>query len=43
MKTLALSEGDFVTVKSTGLSLGSFVKIQPQSVDFLEITDPKAV
>ncbi|KAK3812038.1 MAG: UFD1-domain-containing protein [Benniella sp.] len=43
MKTLALSEGDFVTVKSTGLSLGSFVKIQPQSVNFLEITDPKAV
>ncbi|OAQ28157.1 ubiquitin fusion degradation protein UFD1 [Linnemannia elongata AG-77] len=43
MKTLALSEGDLVTVKSVGLPLGSFVKIQPQSVDFLDISDPKAV
>ncbi|KAF9429399.1 ubiquitin fusion degradation protein, partial [Entomortierella beljakovae] len=43
MKTLTLSEGDLVTVKSTGLPLGSFVKIQPQSVDFLDISDPKAV
>ncbi|KAG0097361.1 ubiquitin fusion degradation protein, partial [Podila epicladia] len=43
MKTLALSEGDLVTVKSTGLPLGTFVKIQPQSVDFLDISDPKAV
>ncbi|KAG0321743.1 ubiquitin fusion degradation protein [Dissophora globulifera] len=43
MKTLELSEGDLVTVKSAGLPLGSFVKIQPQSVDFLDISDPKAV
>ncbi|KAF9172797.1 ubiquitin fusion degradation protein [Mortierella sp. AD011] len=43
MKTLTLSEGDLVTVKSTSLPLGSFVKIQPQSVDFLDISDPKAV
>ncbi|KAF9319119.1 Ubiquitin recognition factor in ER-associated degradation protein 1 [Podila horticola] len=43
MKTLTLSEGDLVTVKSTGLPLGTFVKIQPQSVDFLDISDPKAV
>ncbi|KAF9116941.1 ubiquitin fusion degradation protein [Mortierella sp. AM989] len=43
MKTLTLSEGDLVTVKSVGLPLGSFVKIQPQSVDFLDISDPKAV
>ncbi|KAF8923668.1 ubiquitin fusion degradation protein UFD1-domain-containing protein [Dissophora ornata] len=43
MKTLTLSEGDLVTVKSAGLPLGNFVKIQPQSVDFLDISDPKAV
>ncbi|KAF8978979.1 ubiquitin fusion degradation protein [Entomortierella lignicola] len=43
MKTLTLSEGDLVTVKSANLPLGSFVKIQPQSVDFLDISDPKAV
>ncbi|KAG0232950.1 ubiquitin fusion degradation protein [Mortierella sp. GBA43] len=35
--------GDLVTVKSAKLELGSFVKIQPQSVDFLDISDPKAV
>ncbi|KAF9944960.1 ubiquitin fusion degradation protein, partial [Modicella reniformis] len=43
MKTLLIAEGDLVIVKSTGLPLGSFVKIQPQSVDFLDISDPKAV
>ncbi|KAG0223286.1 ubiquitin fusion degradation protein [Actinomortierella wolfii] len=43
MKTIGLDEGDLVTVKSTSLRLGSFVKIQPQSVDFLDISDPKAV
>ncbi|KAF9586187.1 ubiquitin fusion degradation protein [Lunasporangiospora selenospora] len=43
MKTLSLSEGDLLTVTSTSLPLGIFVKIQPQSVDFLDISDPKAV
>ncbi|KAJ3015947.1 ubiquitin fusion degradation protein [Thoreauomyces humboldtii] len=43
MKGLGLQEGSFVKVKNTELSLGTFVKIQPQSVDFLQITDPKAV
>nr|KAJ3419168.1 ubiquitin fusion degradation protein [Polyrhizophydium stewartii] len=43
MQTLLLQEGQFVQMRSTSLPLGKFVKIQPQSVDFLEITDPKAV
>jgi ubiquitin fusion degradation protein 1 len=43
MKSLQLDTGNFVHVKSTSLPLGRFVKIQPQSVDFLDITDPKAV
>ena len=43
MQTLLLEEGSIVQVKNTTLPLGSFVKIQPQSVDFLNITDPKAV
>ncbi|ORY45691.1 UFD1-domain-containing protein [Rhizoclosmatium globosum] len=30
-------------IKNVSLPLGQFVKLQPQSVDFLEITDPKAV
>lgn len=43
MKTLGVEEGSLVTIKSTSLPLGKFVKIQPQSVDFLDVSDPKAV
>ncbi len=43
MKTLLLEEGSIVEVKSTSLQLGKFVKIQPQSTAFLDISDPKAV
>ena len=43
MQTLSLDPGDLVQVKSTDLPLGSFIKLQPQSPDFLEISDPKAV
>ncbi|KAI8920643.1 ubiquitin fusion degradation protein [Entophlyctis helioformis] len=43
MQSLLLQEGQIVQIKSTSLPLGKFVKIQPQSVDFLDITDPKAV
>ncbi len=43
MKSLALSEGDKVRVTGVMLPKGKLVKIQPQTVDFLEISDPKAV
>ncbi|KAK9766208.1 ubiquitin fusion degradation protein, variant 3 [Basidiobolus ranarum] len=43
MQSLLLEPGDLIEVKNVTLPLGSFVKIQPQSVDFLDITDPKAV
>lgn len=50
IKTLGIAEGSYfsfhfriINVKSTSLHLGKFVKIQPQTVDFLDITDPKAV
>ncbi|ORZ01262.1 ubiquitin fusion degradation protein UFD1-domain-containing protein [Syncephalastrum racemosum] len=43
METLSLEPGDLVEVKNTTLALGSFVKLQPQSTDFLDISDPKAV
>jgi hypothetical protein len=33
MKTLHLHEGAFIRVVSTSLELGTFVKLQPQSVD----------
>ncbi len=43
MQQLLLQSGELLHIKSTSLPLGKFVKIQPQSTDFLDITDPKAV
>ena len=43
LDTLALSPGDLLQIKSTDLPLGNFIKVQPQSPSFLDITDPKAV
>ncbi|QDS70424.1 hypothetical protein FKW77_009607 [Venturia effusa] len=43
MQTLSVEPGDMLQIKSTDLPLGTFIKLQPQSTDFLEISDPKAV
>jgi ubiquitin fusion degradation protein 1 len=43
MINIGLKEGDFVWVENVTLSLATFAKFQPQNVDFLDITDPKAV
>ncbi|TAQ84312.1 hypothetical protein B7494_g7373 [Chlorociboria aeruginascens] len=43
MQTLLLETGDLVQIKSTDLAPASLVKLQPQSTDFLDISDPKAV
>ncbi|KAK7715744.1 ubiquitin fusion degradation protein [Botryosphaeria dothidea] len=43
MQTLDLEPGDLIQIKSTDLPLGNFIKLQPQSPDFLDISDPKAV
>jgi ubiquitin fusion degradation protein 1 len=43
MQTLLLETGDLLQIKSTDLPPASFVKLQPQDVNFLEISDPKAV
>lgn len=43
MQTLVLEPGDLVQIQNTDLPLGSFIKLQPQDVSFLEISDPKAV
>lgn len=43
MNTLLLKDGDLLQVKSTDLSPGTYIKLQPQSPNFLEISDPKAV
>lgn len=43
MKTLRLNEGDPIRIAGTTLPKGQRVKLQPQTVDFLELADPKAV
>jgi ubiquitin fusion degradation protein 1 len=43
MKTLSLDAGDLLQIKSTDLPPGQFVKLQPQSPSFLDISDPRAV
>ena len=43
MDQLRLDPGDIIKMHNVNLPLGKFLKIQPQSVDFLDITDPKAV
>jgi ubiquitin fusion degradation protein 1 len=43
MQTLLLDVGDMIQIKSTSLELAKLVKLQPQSVNFLEISDPRAV
>lgn len=43
MKNLLLEEGDLVTVENVSLPVASYSKFKPQSVDFLDITNPKAV
>lgn len=43
LKTLKVRSGELVNMRNVALPLGTFIKIQPQSVDFLDITDPRAV
>ncbi|SCU96734.1 LADA_0H02454g1_1 [Lachancea dasiensis] len=43
METLGVQPGSLLQIGSTDVPLGQFVKIEPQSVDFLDISDPKAV
>ncbi|KAK4053847.1 ubiquitin fusion degradation protein [Microbotryomycetes sp. JL201] len=43
MDQLRLNEGDPIRLQGARFPKGKMIKIQPQSVDFLEISDPKAV
>ncbi|PRT56559.1 Ubiquitin fusion degradation protein 1 [Wickerhamiella sorbophila] len=43
LANLKIKAGGLVRISSVSLELGTFVKIQPQSVDFLDISDPKSV
>jgi len=43
MNNLLLEEGSIVQVENVSLPVATFAKFQPQSPDFLDITNPKAV
>lgn len=43
MQHLKLNEGDPVAIECVSLPVATFAKFQPQSVDFLDITDSKTV
>lgn len=43
MQNLLIEEGALITVTNISLPKATFVKLQPQSVDFLEISNPRAV
>jgi len=43
MQNLLIEEGTVITVANISLPKATFVKLQPQSVDFLEISNPRAV
>jgi ubiquitin fusion degradation protein 1 len=43
MQNLLIEEGSVISVTNVSLPKATFVKLQPQHVDFLEITNPRAV
>ncbi|KAK9280702.1 hypothetical protein L1049_014400 [Liquidambar formosana] len=43
MENMLLHEGDIVQVKTASLSKGTYVKLQPHTKDFLDISNPKAI
>lgn len=43
MQTLLVDTGDLLQIRSTDLALARFIKVQAQDVNFLEVSDPKAV
>eukprot|EP00037_Helgoeca_nana_P006607 m.60755 g.60755 ORF g.60755 m.60755 type:complete len:355 (+) comp17482_c0_seq1:248-1312(+) len=43
MMNLAIEEGDQIEIQSVNLPTAQFAKVQPQTQDFLDISNPKAV
>lgn len=43
MQSLGISANHVVRIVTCNLPVGRFVKLQPQSVDFLDISNPRAV
>ena len=43
MNQLDITEGDIIVVENASLPLATFSKFEPQSKEFLDISNPKAV
>ncbi|XP_059430696.1 uncharacterized protein LOC132164247 isoform X2 [Corylus avellana] len=43
MENMLLQEGDVVQVKNASLAKGTYMKLQPHTKDFLDISNPKAM
>ncbi|KAL3850657.1 hypothetical protein ACJIZ3_012539 [Penstemon smallii] len=43
MENMLLQEGDTIRVKNASLSKGTYVKLQPHTKDFLDVSNPKAI
>ncbi|CAH2060189.1 unnamed protein product [Thlaspi arvense] len=43
MQNMSLQEGDIVKIRNTSLVKGTFIKLQPHTQDFLDISNPKAI
>ncbi|WVZ86811.1 hypothetical protein U9M48_033539 [Paspalum notatum var. saurae] len=43
MQNMLIQEGDIVRVKNATLPKGTYVKLQPHTTDFLDISNPKAI
>ncbi|KAJ4832130.1 hypothetical protein Tsubulata_038670 [Turnera subulata] len=43
MQNMLLQEGDIVQLKNASLGKGTYVKLQPHTKDFLDISNPKAI
>ncbi|TVT99707.1 hypothetical protein EJB05_39621 [Eragrostis curvula] len=43
MQNMLLKEGDTVRIKNATLPKGTYVKLQPHTTDFLDISNPKAI
>ncbi|XP_048235831.1 ubiquitin recognition factor in ER-associated degradation protein 1 isoform X2 [Ricinus communis] len=43
MENMLLQEGDLVQLKNASLMKGTYVKLQPHTTDFLDISNPKAI
>ncbi|KAL1217167.1 hypothetical protein V5N11_004344 [Cardamine amara subsp. amara] len=43
MQNMSLQEGDIAQIKSISLDKGTYIKLQPHTQDFLDISNPKAI